>query len=475
LSVDFTTQDQAPAINHATAGQDYTATSGTLNFAQGEVFKTIQVPIWADNKTAEANETFLVLLSNPVNGTITDGTATGTILVTNQPGAILISELRTSGPAGDGDDFVEIYNNSNSPVVVASSDGSSGWGLFKMGATCSDTPVLIGTIPNGTILPARGHYLFVGSAYSLANYGGSGAAAGDQVMAQDIESDRNVGIFSTSALVAISSTNRLDAVGFGSNTGGTCDLVREGTTLTPLSGSVLQYSYFRDECGKKGNPAMFGPCPTGGLLADTNVNSNDFIFADTVGTVTPAGQLLGAPGPQNLGSPRLNLNIAALLVDATKASTVAPNRVRDFTPVTNGSQGTLTIGRRFVNNTGAPVTRLRFRIVDFSSLGGPPPAGIADLRALDSLTITVSGINDSATCAATGTPATAPCSVTVFGTTLEQPPTQSLGGALNSSLGAGTITVPTPLAPGQSINLQFRLGVQATGSFKFFFNVEALP
>jgi hypothetical protein len=171
----------------------------------------------------------------------------------------------------------------------------------------------------------------------------------------------------------------------------------------------------------------------------------------------------------------LNLNIAALLVDATKASTVAPNRVRDFTPVTNGSQGTLTIGRRFVNNTGAPVTRLRFRIVDFSSLGGPPPAGIADLRALDSLTITVSGINDSATCAATGTPATAPCSVTVFGTTLEQPPTQSLGGALNSSLGAGTITVPTPLAPGQSINLQFRLGVQATGSFKFFFNVEALP
>jgi len=50
-----------------------------------------------------------------------------------------------------------------------------------------------------------------------------------------------------------------------------------------------------------------------------------------------------------------------------------------------------------------------------------------------------------------------------------------LGGALNSSLGAGTITLPTPLNPGQSINLQFRLGVQQTGSFKFFFNVEALP
>jgi hypothetical protein len=101
--------------------------------------------------------------------------------------------------------------------------------------------------------------------------------------------------------------------------------------------------------------------------------------------------------------------------------------------------------------------------------------GIADLRALDSLAVSVSGINDSATCAATGTPLTAPCSVTVFGTTLEQPPSQALGGALNSSLGAGIITLPTPLAPGQSINLQFLLGVQQTGSFKFFFNVEALP
>jgi hypothetical protein len=65
--------------------------------------------------------------------------------------------------------------------------------------------------------------------------------------------------------------------------------------------------------------------------------------------------------------------------------------------------------------------------------------------------------------------------VTVFGTTVEQPPAQSMGGALNSSLSAGTITLPTPLAPGQSINLQFLLGVQNPGSFKFFFNVEALP
>ncbi|HEU4873319.1 MAG TPA: cadherin-like domain-containing protein, partial [Pyrinomonadaceae bacterium] len=470
VSVSFTTQDEPPAISHAVAGQDYTTTSGTVNFAQGEQIKTISVPILSDLQMSETNETFLVLLSSPVNATITDGMATGTILIMSQPaGTILISELRTSGPAGEGDDYVEIYNNSDTPHIV--NDPSGGYGLFKMGADCNATPVLIGVIPNGTTIPARGHYLFTGSAYSLANYGGTGAAAGDQTLTQDIENDRNVAIFSTTSLVNLSTQTRLDGVGFGLNTGGVCDLFREGTTLTPLSGSTLEYTYFRDECGKKGNPAIFGLCPTGGFVKDSNVNSEDFIFVDTAGTNTPAGQRLGAPGPQNLASARVTLNIPALLLDATKGAPAIPNRVRDFTPVTNGSQGTLAVRRRFVNNTGANVTQLRFRIVDFSSLSNT--IGIADLRAITSTTITVSGILDSATCAATGTPATPPCSVTVFGTTVEEPPTQAMGGALNTTM--GTITLPKPLAPGASANLQFLLGVQQTGSFKFFFNIEALP
>src|SRR5262249_17247195 len=154
-----------------------------------------------------------------------------------------------------------------------------------------------------------------------------------------------------------------------------------------------EYSYFRDECGKKGNPATFGPCPTGGFVKDSNVNNDDFIFADTRGTVTPAGQRLGAPGPQNLGSPRLNLLIPALLLDNTKGSTASPNRVRDMTPqLPNAMNGTLSIRRRFVNNTGAPVTRLRFRIVDISNLAFS--GGVADLRALNSTNITVTGVQD---------------------------------------------------------------------------------
>jgi hypothetical protein len=61
VSVDFATVDDT-----AIAGQDYTATSGTLNFSNGETSKIIQVPITNDEPT-EPNETFTVVLRNPSN------------------------------------------------------------------------------------------------------------------------------------------------------------------------------------------------------------------------------------------------------------------------------------------------------------------------------------------------------------------------------------------------------------------------
>jgi hypothetical protein len=108
--------------------------------------------------------------------------------------------------------------------------------------------------------------------------------------------------------------------------------------------------------------------------------------------------------------------------------------------------------------------------MDFTTF--PAPAGFADLRARTSLPVLVSGINDVATCA----PAVTPCSVTVQGTTLEVAGSgQPNGGGFNSSLAAGTVTLGTPLAPGASINLQFLMGVQQSGTFKFFVNIETLP
>ena len=65
--------------------------------------------------------------------------------------------------------------------------------------------------------------------------------------------------------------------------------------------------------------------------------------------------------------------------------------------------------------------------------------------------------------------------ITIEGTTLEQPPAQTIGGGLNSTASASTVTLASPLAPGASVNVQFLLGVQQGGSFRFLLNVEALP
>jgi len=56
LSVDYATEDGS-----AIAGQDYTATSGTLNFGNGETSKTFQIPI-TDDGIPESSETVRVTL-----------------------------------------------------------------------------------------------------------------------------------------------------------------------------------------------------------------------------------------------------------------------------------------------------------------------------------------------------------------------------------------------------------------------------
>ena len=72
------TVDYATANGTATAGTDYTATSGTLTFTAGETSKTVSVPAQHDT-AAESDETFTLTLSNPSGATLGDGQATGTI------------------------------------------------------------------------------------------------------------------------------------------------------------------------------------------------------------------------------------------------------------------------------------------------------------------------------------------------------------------------------------------------------------
>ena len=62
----------------ATAGSDYTATSGTLTFAAGDTRKTVSVPI-TDDEVEDSGETFTLKLSNASGATLGDTQARGTI------------------------------------------------------------------------------------------------------------------------------------------------------------------------------------------------------------------------------------------------------------------------------------------------------------------------------------------------------------------------------------------------------------
>ncbi len=443
VTVNFATADEPPGPGKATAGSDYTTTNVTVTFPAGETFQTISVPVLTDG-SGEPDETFLVNLSGATNGTITDGQAIGTITETRTPGAVLISELRTSGPGGVGDDFVELYNNGDSPAAIG------GWSLVMKGADCDAAPVVVANIPPGTMIPARGNYLLVGAAYSLGAY-----AAGDQTLTADIEADRNVALFNISDATAFGSATVVDAVGFGANTGGNCDLLREGNTLTGAANDASQYSFVREV--------------EQGATADTGENAADFALVSTTPAVLINGvtPLLGAPGPESSTKPRGPMPCAAnpaykigrALLDTNVDAGAEPNRKRDATPdvPNNSTLGTIEFRRTFTNNTGGSLTALRFRIVDLTTLnspGGPQ----ADLRARSSSAGTVT-LSDNTTM------------VSVQGTTLEQPPTQSSGGGVNSSL---AVTLGSPLADGASVNLRFLFGVQTAGNYRVGFVIETL-
>ena len=73
VTVAFATEDGS-----ATAGDDYTARSGTLTFLTGERTKTVSVPV-LDDSLNEGEETMTLRLTNPQGASLSDGVATGTI------------------------------------------------------------------------------------------------------------------------------------------------------------------------------------------------------------------------------------------------------------------------------------------------------------------------------------------------------------------------------------------------------------
>ena len=386
----------------------------------------------AAGDSAPSNVVFVP--GRPLGGFCAEGAPGGC----SPPGGVIISEYRSGGPLGSGDEYVELYNTGSQSITVCSADASSGWALV------SSDGIVRFVVPYGTVIPAGAHYLAVGPGYSLS----SEPVPPDLSYPNDIPDGQGIALFNTAYPESFTLTNRLDAVGFTNSLA----LYREGGGLALLGANTGEYAFLR-----KLNSTV---------PQDTGDNGADITLVATDAAVYGSWQaILGAPGPENLASPRqLNATLPVTMLDPAVGAGVAPNRVRDTTAIgPNAAVGTLSFRRTITNNTGKTLTRLRFRITDITTYKSPgyvPGGGQADMRLLTSPDFTAA--------------ITGGTQVLVHGTTLETPPAQSLGGGLNSVLGVGFINVSQPLLPGQSISVQWLVGLQQSGTFRFFVSVEGV-
>jgi uncharacterized repeat protein (TIGR01451 family) len=444
------------SVSQGTVGFD--GTTVTANFGTIVAFESASLTLTVSvNNDTPRNTT----ISNTATATAdtfdpdqNNNSATATTVVTGPfPGDLLISEFRFRGPTPSGtpangafDEFVEIYNNTDSGIVVTDANGggateaptgAGGWALVSSEDTA--TPKFV--IPSGTLIPARGHYLGVNAnGYSLNGYpaGTTINAVGDTTYGADIPDNAGIALFRTANPSGFNSGNRFDAVGFSAVTN---PLYREGNGLGLPVTQDREHSFLRKLAS--------------GLPLDTDNNLQDFALVATDGNQTLSSAQLGAPGPENLFSPiQRNAEIKSSLIEPQQPLSAEPNRMRSG----SGDSGTLSLRRRFTNNTGAVITRLRFRAVNITTLGTPiSVANQADVRFVTSDDFFVT---------------TSRGSLIVRGTVLEQPPAQPIGGGLNSS---ATVALPgAGLASGAPIDVQFLLSVVRSGNYRFFINIEAL-
>jgi hypothetical protein len=142
VSVDFATSNGT-----ALAGSDYVATNGTVTFAPGETSKAVKVTLTPDVPT-ESEETFNLLLSNPVNAILLRTTIVCTIVEVRFTAMSIDTSLTFTTMSGrrylvekstDGINWLPVTGATNilaggtSLTVVDKGSGCSGMNMYRAG------------------------------------------------------------------------------------------------------------------------------------------------------------------------------------------------------------------------------------------------------------------------------------------------------------------------------------------------------
>jgi len=178
-----TTIDYSTKNRTALAGSDYTTTTGKLTFAANEISKTITIPI-LNNDLNEANETFEINLSNPVNGTLAKNqaivtisdtlsasvtttltaqvenlTLTGTAAINgtgNANGNVLTGNSADNTLVGlGGDDTYKFVANSSLGTDTITETTTGGKDSLDLSGTNDQVRVNLGSISNQTVVTGK--------------------------------------------------------------------------------------------------------------------------------------------------------------------------------------------------------------------------------------------------------------------------------------------------------------------------------
>ena len=215
-------------------------------------------------------------------------------------GTLIISEFRLRGPNGVRDEFVELFNPSDTALTVQTTDSSDGWTLVYSSPGGTITP--LASIPNGTVIPPRGFYLITNEVratginpYSMSSFSTGNpvrTADSDAMWTPDNADNGGFALFRTANQLNFIDAARVDSVGFQALPPGS--IYREGAGLINCAGAPA--------AGQQVSFVRKGVWPT---LQDTNDNAADFDYVSSTGASAQTCQPLspGAPSPCNVDAP----------------------------------------------------------------------------------------------------------------------------------------------------------------------------
>ena len=302
--------DYATAAGTATAGSDYTETTGTLSLGDGIASGTFNIPLLNDGDI-EAAETVTISLTNATGGATIGSPSSGTLLITDDDGQFVrLNEIKVNPPTGNDlpNEFIEVKGTPSatlSGIYIVAVDGNVGANLGKADLVFDLSGQTVGT--NGLILiksttdgpeAMAGTTVFttaaldVGSLQPLDNDSSSFlviySPTSPIVQTTDYDTDDN-GVLELPIGAVV-----LDAVGW--RDGGATDLVYGGITFLQATGTPDAATRFPD------NDAAFSAAAwyNGDLLfgsadpAEIQYDVNPLFLS----TNFPAGGLL-TPGDTN--------------------------------------------------------------------------------------------------------------------------------------------------------------------------------